>query len=83
VASVRDYLTYIEREATARFEAGLDAWEAARDIAREIGDGAFAGLGERGRVSVNVETVYRTLDPAHEPANVIELFQRMAALDKG
>jgi len=83
VASVRDYLTYIEREATARFEAGLDAWEAARDIAREIGDGEFADLGERGRVSVNVETVYRTLDPGHEPANVIELFQRMAVLDKG
>jgi glyoxylase-like metal-dependent hydrolase (beta-lactamase superfamily II) len=83
VAGVRDYLTYVEREATARFEAGLDAWEAAREIAQEIGDGEFAGLGERGRVSVNVETVYRTLDAGHEPADVIELFQRMAALDHG
>jgi cyclase len=83
VAGVRDYLTYVEREATARFEAGLDAWEAAREIAQEIGDGEFAGLGERGRVSVNVETVYRTLDAGHEPAGVIELFQRMAALDHG
>ena len=45
----------------------MDAWEAARDIAREIGGGAFADLGERGRIAVNVETVYRTLDPSHRP----------------
>ena len=83
VVEVRDYLTFIDREATARFEAGLDAWEAARDIALEIGGGAFADLGERGRVSVNVETVYRTLDPSRPPANVVELFRRMAVLDGG
>jgi len=83
VVEVRDYLTFIDREATARFEAGLDAWEAARDIALEIGGGAFADLGERGRVSVNVETVYRTLDPNRPPPNVVELFRRMAVLDGG
>ena len=83
VVEVRDYLTFIDREATARFEAGLDAWEAARDIAREIAGGAFADLGERGRVSVNVETVYRTLDPNRPPPNVVELFRRMAVLDGG
>jgi len=83
VVGVRDYLTFIDREATARFEAGVDAWEAARDIAREIGDGTFADLGERGRVTVNVETVYRTLDPSRPPPNVVELFRRMAVLDAG
>jgi cyclase len=83
VVGVRDYLTFIDREATARFEAGVDAWEAARDIAREIGDGAFADLGERGRVSVNVETVYRTLDPSRPSPNVVELFRHMAVLDGG
>ena len=35
----------------------LVAWVAARDFAREIGGGVFSVLGERGRVSVNVETV--------------------------
>ena len=52
VVEVRDYLTFIDREATARFEAGLDAWEAARDIAREIGGGALrrpGGAGSRQR----------------------------------
>jgi cyclase len=83
VAAVRDYLTFVEREATARFEAGLDAWEAAKELAREIGDGAFADLGERGRISVNVEAVYRTLDPGRPPPDVVELFRRMAAIDAG
>ena len=82
VVAVRDYLTFVDREATARFEAGVDAWEATRDIAREIGGGAFADLGERGRVSVNVDTVYRTLDPSRPSPNVVELFRRMAVLDK-
>jgi len=78
VVAVRDYLAYIDAEATARFHAGLDAWDAARDIAL----GAFAALGERGRVAVNVEAVYRALDPAHRSPTIIELFQRMAALER-
>jgi hypothetical protein len=30
---------------------------------------------------VNVDTVYRSLDPAHESPDVIEQFRRMAALE--
>src|SRR5829696_10114077 len=59
IAGVRDYLAYVEAEATARFHAGMDAWDAARDIALN----GFAEWGEAGRISVNVDTVYRTLDP--------------------
>jgi glyoxylase-like metal-dependent hydrolase (beta-lactamase superfamily II) len=77
VARVRDYLTYVETEATARFNAGMDAWDAARDIALN----GFGEWGESGRISVNVEAVYRTLDPDHESPNVVELFKRMAQLD--
>jgi cyclase len=78
VAAVRDYLAYIDTEATARYRAGMDAWDAARDIAL----GEFARLGERGRIAVNVEAVYRALDPAHRSPSVVELFQRMAALER-
>ena len=78
VAAVRDYLAYVDTEATARFRGGMDAWDAARDIA--LGD--FAALGERGRIAVNVEAVYRALDPAHRSPNIVELFQRMAALER-
>lgn len=79
VAQVRDYLAYIDTEATARFKAGMDAFDAARDIAL----GGFGSWGEFGRVAVNVETVYRTLDPSHQSPNIVELFQRMAAMERG
>ena len=78
VAAVRDYLAHVDAEATARFHAGMDAWEAARDIAL----GEFAALGERGRIAVNVEAVYRALDPAHRSPGIVELFQRIAALER-
>ncbi len=82
IREVRDYLSFVEGEATERQAAGMDAWDAARDIARAIGaDERFADLGELGRIAVNVETVYRTLDPGHVTPNVIEQFRRMAALE--
>jgi hypothetical protein len=57
---------------TARFESGVDAFDAARDIGRALGlDERFSELGEFGRIAVNVETVYRTLDPGHVTPDVV------------
>jgi glyoxylase-like metal-dependent hydrolase (beta-lactamase superfamily II) len=82
VAEVRDYLSLVDREASARHAAGIDAFDAARDIARLIGATAdFGGWGEFGRIAVNVDTVYRHLDPAYRGANVIDQFRRMAELE--
>ena len=78
VAAVRDYLAYIEQEATARHDAGMDAWDAARDIALH----GFGEWGERGRIAVNVDTVYRTIDPAHRSPDIVEQFRRMSVLDR-
>ncbi len=78
VRDCREYLTMVEREATARFQAGMSAYDAAADIA--LGD--FAGWGEPGRIAVNVEAVYRTLDSNHIPANIVEMFQQMAKLER-
>ncbi len=78
VVAVRDYLAFVEREAGARFDAGMDAFDAARDIA--LGD--FAGWGEPGRIAVSVETAYRGLDPQHRSPDVVELFRRMAELER-
>ncbi len=77
IVQVRDYLTFVQQEASARFEAGMDAWDAARDISLN----GFGNWGEFGRISVNVDSVYRSLDPAHETPNVIEQFRRMAAME--
>jgi cyclase len=78
VTAQRDYLALVEREATARHAAGMDAWEAARDIAL----GVFGEWGEHGRLAVNVETVYRHLDSGFTGAPVTELFARMAHLER-
>jgi cyclase len=84
VAAVRDYLVFVDREATARHAAGLDAFEAARDISAAIGASEhFKSLGEFGRIAVNVEAVYRQLDPTHQTPDVVEQFRRMAQLEHG
>ena len=84
VTAVRDYLVYVEREATARHDAGMDAFDAARDIGASIGASAdFSSLGEFGRIVVNVEAVYRELDPGHETPDVVEQFRRMAEIERG
>lgn len=79
VVAVRDYLSFVEQQATECFHAGMDAWEAARDIAL----GEFGEWGEAGRLSVNVEAVYRALDPSHQSPDVVEQFRRMSRLEGG
>jgi glyoxylase-like metal-dependent hydrolase (beta-lactamase superfamily II) len=83
IVEVRDYLSFVDAEATARQRAGIDSWDAAREIGREIGaDERFAGWGEFGRIAVNVEAVYRSLDPDHVTPGVVEQFRRMAELER-
>jgi glyoxylase-like metal-dependent hydrolase (beta-lactamase superfamily II) len=82
IVAVRDYLSFVDTEATARHAAGVDAWEAARQIAAEIGaKEEFRGWSEFGRISVNVDTAYRSLDPNYVAPNVVEQFRRMAELE--
>ena len=51
-------------------------------IAAEIGAKEdFRGWSEFGRISVNVDTAYRSLDPAYVTPNVVEQFRRMAELE--
>jgi glyoxylase-like metal-dependent hydrolase (beta-lactamase superfamily II) len=87
VAAVRDYLAFVDAEATARHDAGIDAFDAAKEISTLIGAGKLgtdpAGWGEAGRIAVNVEAVYRTIDPNHTSPDIVEQFRRMAALEHG
>ncbi|WNZ12917.1 MBL fold metallo-hydrolase [Streptomyces sp. 11x1] len=76
VRTVRDYLSYVHEQATARFGAGMPAEAAARDISL----GRFADLDESERLAVNVHTVYRELDPSLPPLDGPQLFGRMAGL---
>src|SRR3954464_4823178 len=54
VHDVRRYLTYVRDEAKARFDAGMDAEQAADDI--DLSD--FAGWGDPERIAVNVATAH-------------------------
>jgi cyclase len=84
VAMVREYLSVVDTEATHRQQAGVDAFDAAHEIAKILGATPdFAQLGEFGRIAVNVETVYRSLDPDHHTPDVVEQFRRMAQLERG
>ena len=74
VQDVKRYLAYVRDEAKNRFDAGMDAEQAADDI--ELSD--FAGWGDPERIAVNVETIYRELDPSLPEPPRPELFVRMA-----
>jgi cyclase len=74
VRDVKRYLTYVRDEARKRFDAGVDAAQAADDI--DLGD--FADWGDPERIAVNVETAYREFDPSRADATRPELFVRMA-----
>jgi hypothetical protein len=70
----REYLLWIDREAKIRFDAGLSALDAARDMM-----GEYRHLAERERLVVNIAAVYRELDP-DRPPSFVDLFAQMAEL---
>jgi glyoxylase-like metal-dependent hydrolase (beta-lactamase superfamily II) len=74
VRDMQGYLRFVEREATLRFQAGMDPDAAADDIDL----GPYADWNDRERIAVNVDAVYHELDPSLPPTPVPELFVRMA-----
>ncbi|MDG2050006.1 MAG: MBL fold metallo-hydrolase, partial [Myxococcota bacterium] len=76
VHGVREYLEFIRDEARLRFEAGLSASDAARDIAL----GRYSSWLDSERIVINVQTLYREFDPQTPQANLVELFGLMAEL---
>lgn len=73
---VREYLSYVRDEARQRFDAGL----AAADAAREIALGDYSAWGDAERIAVNVDTLYREFSGASERTSPLELFTLMAEL---
>lgn len=83
VAHVRDYLSSVLEGATQLHDAGVDAFEAARELVASMHGTSkpFSSMAEFGRMAVNVDTVYRSIDPAYQPPNVVEQFRRMAIIE--
>ncbi|MGY6501377.1 MAG: MBL fold metallo-hydrolase [Acidimicrobiales bacterium] len=81
VRAVRDYLEWIRDESATRHADGMDALQAATDIARrELGTSRFASWGDAERIVINVDTCFRELTGATEATPAVELFGRMATL---
>ncbi len=78
VERVREYLVYIRDEARKRFDAGMSASDAAKDISTA----EFSGWGEAERIAVNVDTLYREFSGSSERPDAIALFGLMAELDE-
>jgi cyclase len=76
VLAVKNYLEHVRTEARKRFDAGMSACDAARDIS--LGD--FAGWLDAERIAVNVHTLYRHWSPTEQTPDVMTLFREMAAL---
>jgi glyoxylase-like metal-dependent hydrolase (beta-lactamase superfamily II) len=78
VRAVKDYFAFITAEAKDRFDAGMDA----RDAADDIELGRYADLGDPERIVQNVEQVYRELDPTRPETSRLEIFAAMSAWRK-
>ena len=72
--TLQRYLRFVQDEASRRFEAGMDPLEAAFDI--DLGE--WADVPDPERIVVNVDTVYRELDPGRPAASPVDLFAGMA-----
>ncbi|MEP5566969.1 MAG: MBL fold metallo-hydrolase [Halioglobus sp.] len=76
VSKVRQYLEYVSKEARQRYDAGLSAFEAARDI--ELSE--YSSWSDPERIAVNVDSLYREFSGDEVMTDIFELFTRMAAL---
>ena len=76
VLAVRDYLTYVRDQARRRFDAGMDAYDAACDIS--LAD--FDSWGDAERIVVNVSTLYKEFSGDTTPNDITKLFGLMAKL---
>jgi len=76
VAEVKGYLEYIYQEARKRYEVGMPAMEAARDIPMD----RYATWTDGERIVVNVVSIYRELSGDLTHPGKVSLFGQMAAL---
>jgi glyoxylase-like metal-dependent hydrolase (beta-lactamase superfamily II) len=76
VKAVRDYLVYIDAESRKRFEYGMSALEAAKEINLDL----FSTWGDGERIAVNVNSLYREYKGEEKREEITLLFEQMAEL---
>lgn len=78
VSEVKNYLEYIYEEARKRHQAGMSAFEAAKDIPLD----RYATWSDGERIVINIDTIYRELSGDETEANKVALFMQMGELLK-
>jgi cyclase len=76
VLEVKGYLEYIYKEAQKRYEIGMSAQEAARDIDLD----RYATWTDGERIAVNVASIFRELKGDQTYPSMVDMFGRMAEL---
>lgn len=76
VAELKSYFTFIFQEARKRYEAGMSAMEAARDISLD----RYVTWPDGERIVVNIASIYRELSGDESQLNTITAFGQMAEL---
>lgn len=76
VQAVRGYLQFVHDEARSRYDNGMLAADAARDI--ELG--AYRDWLDSERIAVNVDSLYREFRNDSQVTDTMELFTQMASL---
>ncbi|MBX3222653.1 MAG: MBL fold metallo-hydrolase [Labilithrix sp.] len=71
---VRGYLEYVRDEAKVRYDAGMSAFDAARDIPLK----EYAEWTDSERIVVTVDRLYAELSGRPSSSSVLDLFARMA-----
>jgi cyclase len=79
VTEVKSYLEYVFAEARKRYEAGMPAFEAAKDVPMD----AYASWTDGERIAVTVNSIYRELSGETTHPDIPTLFGQMAALRLG
>jgi cyclase len=72
--AVKTYWQYYEAEARKRYDAGMPAFEAAKDIPA----GPYADYGDPERIVLNVNVLYKEFAGDPEPVSPVEQFAAMA-----
>jgi glyoxylase-like metal-dependent hydrolase (beta-lactamase superfamily II) len=75
IREIKGYFEYIFEEARKRYEAGMPAFEAAKDIPMD----RYASWTDGERIVVNVASIYRELSGDTTHPNVLSLFGQMAS----
>jgi glyoxylase-like metal-dependent hydrolase (beta-lactamase superfamily II) len=76
VAKVRHYLQFVRDQTRARFDAGMSAFDAAKDI--ELSE--YSAWSDPERIAVNVDSLYREFSGQQARTEILELMNRMAVL---